>query len=128
MIKKEAKQQVIFNQYLREKRKERFYCYYELKIAKNGYFHFNNIELNQLEGLPATEKEGLVWKFSDQDQRKKPCDGISAPPLPSYIVICFVDTFYMIRIGLIMDMMFDGQSKIGELQAKAAAERVIHIK
>lgn len=127
MIKRESRSNTIFNQYLREKRKEGFYCYYELKEGKGENFYFKNIEVNQSEGLPATEKEGLVWKFSDQDQRKKPIDGMSGPPLPSYLVIRFYDTFYMIRIGVILGMVEAGEIKITLTKAKEVAERVIHI-
>ena len=86
MIKKEAKWNTILNQYLREKK---FYCFYELKQTELDYFPFSKIETVQYEGLQATEKNGLVWKLSDEDQREKPCDGMSIPPLPSYLVIKF---------------------------------------
>jgi len=127
MIKRESKSNTIFNQYLREKRKEGFYCYYEIKIAKGNTFYFRDIEINQLEGLPATEEEGLVWKFSDQDQRKKPIDGMSAPPLPSYLVIKFKESFYMIRIGQILKMIEDCYTQITLEQARKLAEKIIHI-
>ena len=123
-MKRESKSQVIFNQYLREKR---MYCYYELKESKGGVFYFKNIEVNQMEGLPATEKEGLVWKLSDEDRRKKPCDGFCTPPLPSFIVVRFGDAFYMIRIGVILELIQSGEIKITLENAKELAEKVIHI-
>lgn len=82
----ESRVNTILNQYLRE---TRMYCYYELKVAKKDTFTFSKIETNQDEGLPALQKEGLVWKFSDEDSRKKPCDGGCLPPLPAYLVIYF---------------------------------------
>lgn len=127
MIKKEATVQTLFNKYLRKKRSEGFYCYYELKIGKKDVFYFSAIEVNQLEGLPVVEKEGLVWKFSDEDQRQKPCDGISAPPLPAYLVIFFENAFYMIRIKVILKMINNGEIRITKLQAIRFAEHIIHI-
>lgn len=126
MIKKESKANTIFNQYLREKRKEGFYCYYEIKIGKGENFYFKDMEVNQSEGLPALEKSGMVWKFSDDDRRKKPCDGASLPPLPSYLVIRFGTVFYMIRIEVFVKMTQEGKTKITLIQSKELAERVIH--
>lgn len=120
---KESKSNTTLNQYLREKR---LYCYYELKVAKDDNFYFKNIEVNQAEGLPAMEKEGLVWKLSDEDRRKKPCDGFCTPPLPSYLVIRFGNTFYMIRFFIIDSMIKEGEVKITLKQAINRASRVIH--
>jgi len=78
MARSEAKWQVIFNQYLREKR---LHGYYELKQTSAETFPFSKIETNQYEGLQATKKEGLVWKLSDEDRRLKPCDTLCIPPL-----------------------------------------------
>ena len=93
-MKKEAKWQTVWNQYVREKK---LYGFFELKQTDLESFPFSKIETVQYEGLQATEKHGLVWKFSDTDMRPKPCDSVSIPPLPSYLVIKFKDGFYMIR-------------------------------
>lgn len=126
MRKTEAKSNTILNQYLREKRKEGFYCYYELKVARGNTFNFKAIETNQDEGLPATEREGLVWKLSDEDSRKKPLDGFSAPPLPAYLVIRFESTFYFIRYTEIQTMKADGIKSINRQSCELLAEKVIH--
>lgn len=123
---KESKGNTVLNQYLREKRKEGFYCYYELKVAKGGTFNFKNIEKNQDEGLPALQNEGLVWKFSDEDSRKKPCDGGSFPPLPSYLVIKFGTAYYFINYSVISTMMVRQQISITEHECKALADKVFH--
>lgn len=122
MQKKEAKYQIILNQYLREKK---FYCYPELKYTDKDYFAFSKIEQDQYDGLQATEKSGLVWKLSDADGRPKPCDAISAPPLPSYLVIRFPDAFYFIRFRDIVMMRENGSIAITREQAKKIAERIV---
>ncbi len=124
---KEAPSNTILNQYLREKRKEGFYCYGELKVVRGLYFNFGKIEINQDEGLPALENNGLVWKFSDEDSRKKPLDFQSAPPLPAYLVLKWDKTYYFIRYNLITKMKESGQKSISEYEAKSLADRVFHI-
>lgn len=124
MIKKEAKWQTIFGQYIREKR---IHCYYELKQTNLKYFPFSKIEKVQYEGLQATEKEGLAWKLSDEDQRQKPCDGFCTPPLPSYLVIKFPDAFYMIRFKDIIAMNDAGKTSISREKCEEIAEKVIHL-
>ncbi len=121
--KREAKAQVIFNQYLREKR---LHGFFELKVAKGGTFNFHDIEDHQYEGLQATEKNGLVWKLSDDDRRKKPCDTLSIPPLPSYLVIQFETDFYLIWIGIIVRMKEQNKISITRAEAEEEAEIVIH--
>lgn len=122
----ESKQNTELNKYLREKRKEGFYCYYELKVVKGLYFYFRNIELNQDEGLPALDKNGLVWKFSDEDSRKKPCDGASLPPLPAFLVLKFKKNFYFIRHIHIQVMKAEGQKSMNEDEAYAYADLIFH--
>lgn len=117
-MSRESKDNTILNQYLREKRKEGFYCYYELKTARGNTFAFSKIEDNQDEGLPALKNEGLVWKLSDEDSRKKPCDGFSAPPLDAYLVIKFGNTFYFIPYNTIQQMRSDGITSINVSEAK----------
>jgi len=122
-VMKENKSQIIFNQYLRQKR---MYGFFELKVAKGGTFNLNDIEDNQYEGLQATEKNGLVWKLSDEDRRKKPCDTLCIPPLPSYLVIQFGKDFYLIRFQSVVNFKESGVISISLKVAKEIAEMVIH--
>lgn len=126
MKKTEAKSNTVLNAYLREKRKEGFYCYYELKVAKGNTFNFKNIEDNQDEGLPALDKNGMVWKFSDEDSRKKPCDGASLPALPAYLILKFGQSYFFIRYALITEMKKNGRNSISYELARVVAERVFH--
>jgi len=121
---KESKHQLVLGQYLRETRMTGFF---ELKVASKENFFFNKIENPQYLGLQATEKEGLFWKLSDQDQRQKPCDCIGIPPMSSYIVIKFKDGFYMIRIKEIVKLRDDGLVSISKDQAEQLAEKIIKI-
>lgn len=123
-MKKEAKWQVIWNQYVREKK---LYGFFELKQTNLESFPFSKIETVQYEGLQATEKHGLVWKFSDNDMRPKPCDSISIPPLPSYLVIKFEDGFYMIRFCWIVKLREEGNISISRSTAEKLAEKIIKI-
>lgn len=122
--KKEAELNTILNKYFRE---QKIYCYYELKQSGTNIFSFSKIENGQYDGLQATEKNGLVWKWSDEISRTKPCDGASLPPLPSYLVIKFDDGFYMIRIGEIVKMRENGYISIKREQAERLAEKIIVI-
>lgn len=94
MKKREADFNVVFNKYLRAKG---LHCYYELKQVKLT-LSYNAFEPQQLESLLAAQEHGLVYKFSDSDQRIKPFDGISAPPLPAFVVIKFSRIVYLIPI------------------------------
>lgn len=123
MAQRESKWNTILNQYLRKKR---FYCYYELKVAEGKSFQFSKIEENQDEGLPALEQEGLVWKLSDEDSRKKPCDGFCTPPLPAYLVIKFEGSFYFIRYEKIQELRKAGEKGITMDECFALADKVIH--
>lgn len=125
MRKVEAKWNTVLNQYLREKR---LYCYYELKQTNANTFSFSKIEQNQSEGLPATEAEGLVWKLSDEDQRKKPCDGFCTPPLPAYLIIKWPDGFYLIRFILIEEMIKEGKVSIDKKTAEKISDKIIRLK
>ena len=124
MIKREQKWNTILNQYFREKK---FYCYYELKQTHTESFQFSKIEKVQWEGLPATEKNGLVWKLSDQDSRPKPIDGFSGPPLPAYLIIKFKDEFCFIRFEVIFNLRDDGVISISRKQANEIAEKIIKL-
>ncbi len=121
---KESRSNTILNQYLREKR---LYCYYELKVAKGLYFQFSKIEKHQDEGLPALEQEGLVWKFSDEDSRQKPCDGGCFPPLPAYLVIKFGQRYYFVKYEKIREMMAKGEKSITEEEAQTLSTQVVFL-
>jgi hypothetical protein len=121
----EARAQTVLGAYLREKK---MYGFFELKICTGiNHFSFAKIEPHQYEGLQATSKSGLVWKLSDQDMRQKPCDCLSIPPLPSYIVIKFKDGFYMVNINEIVRMREAGAIAITKEQAEKVAEKIIKI-
>ena len=124
MVKREAKKNTILNQYLREKK---FYCYYELKVVRGKTFNFAAIEINQDEGLPALSKEGLTWKLSDEDSRKKPCDGFCAPPLPTYLVLHHGVSLYFVRYYHIEQMKLEGATSIHIDVCKQIADKVVHI-
>jgi hypothetical protein len=83
------------------------------------------MEIVQYDGLQATAKSGLVWKMSDQDSRPKPCDCFSVPPLPSYLVIKFLDGFYLLRIEDVVELRESGVISITRAQAKTLAEKII---
>ena len=121
-MKSEASLNTILNQYFREKK---LYCFYELKQTNLETFAFARIEKVQWEGLQATEKTGLVWKWSDEITRPKPCDGASIPPLPSFLIIKFKDGFYFMRFSKILDMRDEGLISITRSMAEKLAERVI---
>ena len=121
---RESKSNTLLNQYLRE---TRMYCYYELKVADRKRFQFSKIEDNQDEGLPALAENGLVWKLSDEDSRKKPCDGFCAPPLPAYLVIKFGTMFCFVEYGHIREMRANGAKSITEEQAIGLSTKVVHI-
>jgi hypothetical protein len=123
--KKEAQLNTIFNQYLREKK---LYCFYELKQdGGKGRLSLNQIEDSQWEGLPAAERNGLVWKISDESSRPKPCDGFSAPPAPAYLVIYFPRDFFMIPFGEIVKLREEGIISLTKERARGLAERIIKI-
>jgi len=125
MKKKEQKWNVILNQYLREKR---MYMYYELKQTDLDSFPFSKIEKVQWEGLQSTEKNGLVWKLSDEESRPKPCDGLSTPPLPSYLVIKFKDKFCLIRFEKILELRNEGVISVSRSKAEEISEKIIILK
>ena len=122
--KNEARWTTVFNQYLREKK---LYGFFELKHTVLEYLPFSKIETVQYDGLQATAKSGLVWKLSDQDMREKPCDTLSIPPLPSYVVIKFIDGFYLIDITDIVKMREDGEIAISRSKAEQIAKKIIKV-
>lgn len=123
-MKKEAKWNTILNQYLRDKK---WYIFYELKQTSTETFQFAKIERGQDEGLPALDKNGLVWKFSDEISRPKPCDGVSIPPLPAYLVIKFKDGFYFIRYEEIEKLRDEGIISITRKRAADLSDKIIQL-
>lgn len=124
MKKREASANTVLNQYLREKK---FYCFYELKQASGNSFRFGAIRKVQWEGLQATERNGLVWKWSDETSRPKPCDGVSIPPLPSYLIIKFAGEFVLIRFEKIVKLRDEGVISISRSKAEEIAEKIIKL-
>lgn len=124
MNKLEAKENTRLNQYFREKR---LYCYYELKVARGGTFQFSKIEDSQSGGLPALEKEGLVWKLSDADMRQKPCDGFCTPPLPAYLIIKFGEEFHFVRFEKIISLRDSGRISIKKKESEEMADKIVKI-
>lgn len=124
---RESKANTELNQYLREKR---MYCYYELKVCTTPTFAFSKIEENQDEGLPALEKEGLVWKLSDEDMRRKPCDGFCAPPLPAYLVIYWEGgqfrQFIFVKYEYITQMRESGRKSISYDEVIALSTQIVN--
>lgn len=121
-MSKEKKWQVILNQYLRQKR---LYCNFELKKTDTDSLPFKAIALHQIESLLAGQITGLLWKYSDQDQRKKPFDGSCNPPLPSYVIIKYPSCFVFISIskfiyqrdfGMTKSLTIDKAKEICDLQ------------
>ena len=121
-MKREARWNTILNQYIREKG---MYMFYELKQTKAEYFPFSKIEKVQWDGLQSTEKNGLVWKLSDETSRPKPCDGFSIPPLPSYLIIKFKDEFCLIRFKEIVNLRDKGIISISKFIAEKISEKII---
>lgn len=125
MRKYEAKWNTVLNQYFREKQ---FYCFYELKQTGNQrIFNFGKIEKCQWDGLQATERNGLVWKLSDEDSREKPCDGLSIPPLPSYLIIKFAHEFTVIRFEKIVKLRDEGVISISIETAREISDKIIKL-
>ena len=123
-MKREQKWNTLLNQYFREKE---FYCYYELKQTQNESFQFAKIRKVQWDGAIAMEKNGLVWKFSDEISRPKPCDGVSAPPMPAYLIIKFKDEFCFIRFYKIVEMREEGIISISKETAEEISEKIIKL-
>ena len=121
---RESSRNTTLNQYLREKR---MYCYYELKVVKGKTFNFGQIEINQDEGLPALNREGLVWKLSDEDVRKKPCDGFCTPPLPAYLVLYYNSKFYFIDYGVIVTLQKKGDKSLKATDFERFSTRVLSL-
>ena len=125
MKKREAADTIIWNHYCKQKK---IYGIFELKHCENKRLNFSAFEPHQIDSLMACEEEGLVWKFSDMDQRKKPADIISVPFIASYVVIKFAEEFVMIRITDFVKFMNSTQETfITQEQCKKIATKIIWI-
>jgi len=123
-MRNEAYWNTALNQYFREKR---FYCFYELKHLTAESFPFSKIEKVQWDGLQSMERNGLVWKLSDEISRPKPCDGFSIPPLPSYLIIKFSSEFCFIRFNKIVKLRDEGVISITRSKAEEISEKIIKL-
>jgi hypothetical protein len=119
-MKREAKFQSIFNQYLRNKR---LHGVFELKQTITDSLPFSALELHQKESLIASMTTGIIWKLSDQDQREKPFDVISSPPLTAYVVIKYPDFFCIIYAPVFIKESQD--SKRRSLTSERAKELAV---
>ena len=138
MRKPEAKFQTQWTNYLKEIKdqylkgliKESPFGYYELKVIERSRdsFSFGKIEVHQYDGLQITEEKGLVWKWSDDDGREKPCDCGCLPPLPSYIVIHYPEGFFVIRMEKIVKLRESGILGITLEKAREIADKIVVIK
>lgn len=72
---------------------------FELKdtLGKKSY-PYDGFEPQQIPSLLAAEVDGYRIKYSDADQRLKPFDYSSNPPMPGFIVIRFKKNFYIISV------------------------------
>lgn len=100
MTKHEAKFQAEFNNYLRElkKKKRPLYGNFELKRTLSLSIPFSSVKAHQDTGLLAAQKEGYIWKHSDEDSREKPFDCSSVPPITGYVVIRYPGIFFIITV------------------------------
>lgn len=125
MGKNEQHFNTVLNQYLREKK---FHCFYEMKDSGGkDIFLFSQIRKVQWDGLQAMERNGLVWKLSDEISRPKPCDGFSIPPLPSYLIIIFKGEFVFIRFEKIVNLRDEGVISITRSKAESIADKIIKL-
>lgn len=126
-MKKEAKWQILWNKYLRENPEENP-GFYELKQTSNEYFYYRHFQKHQIMSLLIMRSNGLIWKLSDADPREKPCDCISIPPMPAYVVVKYPRAFVMIEI---MDFVSDRDTtKLKALSYEHAidiATKIIHV-
>jgi hypothetical protein len=128
MQKREAKFQAIFSKYVQDQNKKGKYFYYELKQTQSNCFSFGAFEPQQLPSLQALEKSGWVGKLSDADPRIKPCDGMSTPPHPAYVVIAYPKAFVMIRVNnFILARNSTVRKTLTYDRALGIAEKIIHM-
>ena len=127
MTKHEAKWQTVFNKYLRETWPQTA-GFYELKYTSTEFFSYKSFEDHQLASLLVMSNGGLVWKLSDSDPRKKPCDCISIPAMNAYVVIKYPLAFVIIEINTFVSDMDDrGRKLLSYEHAQDIAFKVIRV-
>lgn len=132
MKKREASFQTCWNNYLRECRAQGrpFYGYFELKQTTGSAIYYRSLEEHQHTSLMSAEQEGLIYKWSDEDQREKPFDSCSTRPEPAYIIACYGKsrTMYVIpRWKFNTEDLTQKRRSVTEDHAKDLSVRVIHI-
>ena len=123
-MKHEARVTTIWNKYCRVSKTRGAF---ELKYTSSDKFYLSHFEEHQLSSLIAIANNGLVWKLSDADTREKPADVLSIPPLESYVVICFKNTFYMIDTEDILTLVESGVKSISKQEAEELSVKVINM-
>lgn len=125
MVRREAADTTLWSHYCRQKK---IFGIMELKHTDTQRFNFSSFEPHQIDSLMACEEEGLVWKLSDTDPRKKPADMISVPFYPAYLVIRFPESFVMIRITDFVKFMTEtSNSYIHYNDCKKIATKIVYI-
>lgn len=126
-MRKEAKHQILWSKYVQNQNKKGKYFYYELKQTRVDYFPFDSFEEQQIPSLLALQNNGFCYKMSDADTRLKPCDGMSLPPLPSYVVVKYPKAFIMISINNFIHTRDTNKRKsLTYEKALSIAHKVIH--
>lgn len=124
-MKREANAQSILTKYVEAMNKKGIYFYYELKQTTKQTYDFS-FEEQQLSSLSALQRKGTAYKWSDQDQRQKPCDGASLPPLQSYVIIKYPKCFCIIGLDVFQRYALEsGKKSLPLTIAKEIAERIL---
>lgn len=125
---REAKKTTVLNQFLKD---SPIYGHIEYKQTRTNRFLLSHFEDHQVSSLLAAYKNGLTWKLSDMDPRKKPCDVIRTRPWEdSWICIIYPKcaTFIHIRVFtvLIGDFYVRNEKSLSEEQAKISATYIVN--
>lgn len=125
-MKREASFQTIFNKYLRA---SGLCGHFELKQTTGKSIRFDAVKPHQVAGLIAAGSKGFVWKYSDQDQRQKPFDCSSIPPLVGYVVVRFSQWFYIIKAAdFLREKERSTRKSLTEERAWVIATRYVSLK
>lgn len=129
MKKREAGWQTKWKAYVEDQHKKGINFYYELKQTKTNSLAYNQFKEHQLPDLESLKSGGLVWKLSDQDQRKKPCDGFSAPPQPTYVVIKYPAGYVMIDVtDFIQEIKTSKRKSLSIARALELSYKIVKLK
>ncbi len=96
MIKREAKWNIVFNHWIKEKYK-RTACF-ELKQTETLSLPFSSVKDHQIAALLAASNKGLVFKIPDGSFSPSPFDCFSMFGVPAFVVIKYPASFEMITI------------------------------